>query len=71
MTIAWRIVFAVLTLLTTLALLALIVWSVFMAFWGITVVGTMLVAMFGFFVYHDYQFFFGKKDPAATDVQQK
>lgn len=61
-----RIVFAALSLLLTLTMLVTAVWSVTMAFWGVTFVAVLLTGVFGFFVFHDYQFFFGKKSSAAT-----
>lgn len=59
---ALRIILAIATLLTALGALGLGVWSLVT---GqpllLTIVGGMLAAGFGVFVYHDYQYFFGKK----------
>lgn len=57
-----RIILAILTLLTTLGTASLSVWSLVT---GkpvlLTIVGAMLTVGFGFFVKHDYDYFFGKK----------
>jgi len=59
---ALRIILAVATLLTASGAFGLGAWSLVT---GkpllLTIVGGMLAAGFGLFVYHDYQYFFGKK----------
>ena len=69
-----RAVFAVMTLVLTLGVFALTLFGFFghdnsgHHMFGLGVVGTLLTILFSFFVYHDAQFFFGKKPaaPAAT-----
>lgn len=65
-----RIFFAVLTLVTTLAIFAGTLFGFFghdnsgQHMYGLGVVGALLTALFGFFVYHDYMFFFGGQKAA-------
>jgi len=56
-----RIILAVATLLTTLAMAGLGVWAFVHGHIGMGISQTLLTLGFGFFVFHDYQFFFGKK----------
>lgn len=57
-----RVILAVLTLATTLGTAFLSVWSLVTGKpMLLTVVGAMLTVGFGFFVKHDYDYFFGKK----------
>lgn len=67
MNLALRIVLAIATLLTTLCMLGLGIWSLVSGKPALlTIVCAMLSAGFGLFVYHDYQFFFGKKTNDTT-----
>jgi hypothetical protein len=64
-----RIILAVATLLTTLGALGFGVYGLTIPHVGLSVTCFVLAAMFGLFVYHDYQYFFGKKaDAGQTKV---
>lgn len=57
-----RIVLAIATLLTMLAMAGTAIWSIAAGMPIILPIVTGLLTVgFGLFVYHDYQFFFGKK----------
>jgi hypothetical protein len=66
-----RAFFAVLTLITTLAVFAGALFGFFghdnsgNHMYGLGIVGVLLTALFSVFVYHDAQFFFGKKAAPA------
>ena len=68
-----RAFFAVLSLVLTVALLVLTVFGFVghdnsgQHMWGVGFIGALLTVLFGFFNYHDYQYFFGKQPtpPAA------
>lgn len=64
-----RILLAVLTLLTALAMLGFAVWALTMPQIGMAIVCFLLAGGFGIFVYHDYQYFFGKKNDTTTKTQ--
>lgn len=62
MTQVLRIMLAIATLLTTLGLAGMSVWSLATGKPALlSIVGVMLTVGFGFFVKHDYDYFFGQK----------
>jgi hypothetical protein len=64
-----RILLAILTLLTTLAMLGFAIFGVVVHQWLLVVVCAALTGMFGIFVYHDYQYFFGAKNATTTTTK--
>lgn len=60
-----RIITAIATLLTAAATLGFSIFALTIPHWGLFATCFVLTGMFGLFVYHDYQYFFGKKNDAA------
>lgn len=63
-----RIILAIATLLTALTMLAFAIYGLTIPHIGLAVVCFLLAGGFGIFVYHDYQYFFGKKNDSKTQV---
>jgi protein-S-isoprenylcysteine O-methyltransferase Ste14 len=63
----FRIVTAVLTILFTLGLLALSIFALTIPSLPTAGISLLIAAGFGLFVWHDYQFFFGKKNNVTNN----